>query len=155
MPVELVALRLGLHVERTQLGDGVSGVLVVHDGRGVIGVNASDAPVRQRFTIAHECGHYELHRERMPVFIDKQYLGPLFAVFRDGKSVTGEDRREREANAFAAALLMPEAFVLDATAQLRLDIEDDAAIDELARRFEVSRQAMTFRLANLITVGRR
>jgi Zn-dependent peptidase ImmA (M78 family) len=129
----------------------VSGVLVVQDGRGVIGVNASDAPVRQRFTIAHECGHYELHKERMPVFIDKQFLRPMLAVFRDGKSSSGEDRLEREANAFAASLLMPEHLVLEEVSRLRLDVEDDAAVDELARRFEVSRQAMSFRLANLFS----
>lgn len=147
--MELVALRLGLRVERTELGDGVSGVLVVQDGRGVIGVNESDSPVRQRFTIAHECGHFELHRGQMPVFIDKQFLKPMLAAFRDGKSSSGEDLLERQANAFAATLLMPEHLVLDEVSRLRLDVEDDAAVDELSCRFEVSKQAMSFRLANL------
>ena len=153
--MELIALRLGLHVQRERFGDDVSGVLVVQDGRGVIGVNAGQAPVRQRFTIAHEIGHYELHRHRMAVFIDKQFLGPMFAVFRDGKSATGEDQREREANAFAAGLLMPERLVMQAVTHLRADVEDESVIEELARHFDVSRQAMTFRVANLMSGARR
>ena len=142
-------------MQRERFGDDVSGVLVVQDGRGVIGVNSAQAPVRQRFTIAHEIGHFEMHRHRMPVFIDKQFLGPMFAVFRDGKSATGEDQREREANAFAAALLMPEPLVMRAVTHMRADVQDDSVIEELARHFEVSRQAMTFRVANLMSGMRR
>lgn len=149
IPVERVALQLGLQVERALLGDDVSGLLVVQDSRGVIGVSAAHAPVRQRFTIAHEIGHFLLHREAMPVFIDKQFFKPYFAAFRDNRSSTGEDRLEREANSFAAALLMPAALVREAIAQLQVDVADEDAIDELAKRFGVSRQAMTFRVANL------
>lgn len=150
--VERVAARLSVQVERTEFGDDVSGVLVVDDGRGVIGVNAAHAPTRQRFTIAHEIAHYVLHRDQLPVFIDKglrQYL----AVFRDGSSSTGEHRREREANGFAAALLMPAVLVRDEVARLRLDLEDEDAVDALAARFRVSRQAMSFRLVNLAEAG--
>src|SRR5690242_10409831 len=74
--VDRVARRLGLEVELATLGDDISGVLVVQDGRGVIGVSENQAPTRQRFTIAHEIGHYVLHRDKMPVFIDKQFLRP-------------------------------------------------------------------------------
>lgn len=151
--VEQIALRLGLQVEHALLGDEVSGLLVIQDENGMIGVNASHAPVRQRFTIAHEIGHFLLHRKQMPVFIDKQFFKPYFAAFRDSSSAAGEDRLEIEANAFAAALLMPATFVRSAIAELRVNIADDEAIDELAKRFLVSRQAMTFRVANLATLG--
>ena len=150
--VERVARRLGLEVERAVLGDDVSGLLVVQDGRGVIGVNANQATTRQRFTIAHEIGHFMLHRGRMPVFIDKQFLKPYFAVYRDATSATGEDRMERDANSFAAALLMPKTLLLEAINQLHgdlEDLEDDEAVNELAKRFQVSRQSMSFRLAKL------
>jgi Zn-dependent peptidase ImmA (M78 family) len=136
-------------VERAALGDDVSGLLVVQDDHGVIGVSASQAPARQRFTIAHELGHFLLHREVMPVFIDKQFFKPYLAAFRDSASSKGEDRIEREANSFAAALLMPAAMVRKAIAQLEVDVADEDAIDELAKQFQVSRQAMTFRIANL------
>lgn len=150
--VENIARRLGLEVERAALGDDVSGLLVVQDGRGVIGVNSSQATTRQRFTIAHEIGHFVLHRGRMPVFIDKQFLKPYFAVYRDSTSSTGEDRMERDANSFAAALLMPKTLVLQAINDVHGhldDLEDDEAVNELAKRFQVSRQSMSFRLAKL------
>jgi Zn-dependent peptidase ImmA (M78 family) len=149
IPVERVALRLGLRVERAPLGDGVSGLLVIQDGRGMIGVSATQSAARQRFTIAHEIGHFVLHKDVMPVFIDKQFLRPYLAAFRDAASATGEDVVEREANAFAAALLMPANLVHAAVAKLGVDVADDDAIEELARWFQVSRQAMTFRVANL------
>lgn len=149
IPVEQVALKLGLQVERATLGDDVSGLLVVQDGHGVIGVSSAQALVRQRFTIAHEIGHFLLHKEKMPVFIDKQFFKPYLAAFRDSTSSTGEDRMEREANSFAAALLMPASMVRHAIAELGVDFADEDAIDELAKRFQVSRQAMTFRVANL------
>lgn len=149
VPIEVIAQRLGLEVERAILGDDVSGLLVVQDGRGVIGVSVQHPPTRQRFTIAHEIGHFLLHKDIMPVFIDKQFLQPYFTAFRDSTSSTGENKREREANSFAAALLMPPRLVLDAIATLQTDITDDDAVEDLAKRFQVSRQAMAFRLANL------
>lgn len=117
-------------------------------------MNAVQAPTRQRFSIAHEVGHFLLHRKAMTVFIDTQFTRPYLAAFRDSTSATGEDKREREANAFAAALLMPESLVREAVAQLAVDVEDDAAVVELAKRFDVSRQAMTFRLVNLLATAR-
>lgn len=149
VPVDLIAQRLGVQVERANLGDGVSGILYVQDGRGVIGVNSTHAPVRQRFTIAHELGHFLLHREMMPVFIDKQFFKPYLAVFRDTNSSKGEDALEREANAFAASLLMPASMLRSCIREMHVDVADDDAVEELARRFKVSRQAMSFRIANL------
>ena len=54
--VDLLARRLGLNVEPAELGDDVSGVLVVNDGASMIGYNLHQSPVRQRFSIAHELG---------------------------------------------------------------------------------------------------
>src|SRR5438132_329346 len=103
--VELVAYRLDLRTEAAPLGENVSGLLVVEKGHGVIGYNVTQASVRQRFTIAHEIGHFILHRSNNPsdLFIDTHYI----VYRRDAQSSTGENRREIEANRFAAALLMP------------------------------------------------
>lgn len=145
IPAESVALRLGLQVEQAKLGADVSGVLVVADGRGIIGVNSEHSSLRQRFSIAHEIGHFLLHRNDQELFIDKTY----FAAFRDSRSSTGEDHREREANAFAAALLMPSTLLRKAVDQHEFDLADELGLDALAHLFQVSRQAMTFRVANL------
>jgi len=155
IPVEKIALQLGLVVERAVLGDDVSGLLVVQDGRGVIGVNTTQSPTRQRFTIAHELGHFVLHPKAMPVFIDKSFLKPYFSAFRNSASSTGEDRLEREANSFAASLLMPAKLVHEAIRELQVDLADDDEVEILAKRFQVSRQAMSFRLANLAHLDER
>lgn len=155
IPVERIAEQLGLAVERADLGPEVSGLLVVKEQHGIIGVNVQHSTTRQRFTIAHEIGHFLMHRDRMPVFIDRQFLTAYLASFRNARSATGEDHREREANAFAASLLMPKALVQSAVDEFGSDVSDSDAIELLAKRFHVSKQAMTFRVANLVDSGPR
>lgn len=138
-------------IDPAPLGDGVSGVLVINDDHGVIGINQTDALVRQRFTIAHEIGHFELHRGQNRVFIDRQF-DKVEAFFRDTRSAEGMERQEVEANAFAACLLMPKRLVQLAIRRkdFRFDLGDeDVALAPLAALFQVSRQAMSFRLSNL------
>lgn len=150
VPVELVAYKRGLKVEPFDLGDGVSGVLLISEGKGVIGYNSTQSLVRRRFTIAHECGHYEMHRNSGQLFIDKRYIDKqYFVAFRDGRSSTGEDKQEREANAFAAALLMPEGILRREIEKRYFDLADETALSDLAELFQVSQQAMMYRLLNL------
>lgn len=146
VPVDVVAHRLGLKVEAAQLGENVSGLLVIVEGKGIIGYNSSHPEVRQRFTIAHEIGHYILHQEQDSLFIDKKYGA---AYRRDEQSSLGEKPREIQANRFAAALLMPEDLVEKEFVRSEFDLGDEYALIELARKFRVSSQAMAFRLANL------
>jgi Zn-dependent peptidase ImmA (M78 family) len=145
VPIHLVAQRLGLMVESVHLGDEVSGVLVVDGEVGVIGYNVLHAEVRQRFTIAHEIGHYLLHRSDSSLFIDQRY----FSAFRDARSSEGSEPREREANAFAASLLMPSHLVRWELKHRSFDLADEDALSLLAKTFRVSTQAMAFRLSNL------
>lgn len=145
--IDVLAHRLKLTTEAAALGDNVSGVLVVENERGAIGYNSSHAPVRQRFTIAHEIAHYVLHvnkNRRSQLFID-QYV----AFRRDGQSSTGSDHREVEANRLGAALLMPESLVRAEIVKHSLDLDDDEAVNLLAKRFQVSTAAMTNRLTTL------
>lgn len=73
---------------------------------------------------------------------------------RSPESSTAEDVEEIESNAFAAALLMPEPFLRNDTAGFVLDVEDAALVQKLAKRYNVSAQAMTVRLINLSSRGR-
>jgi hypothetical protein len=85
---------------------------------------------RRRFSIAHEIGHFVLHPEQ--------------ARYERGGSTNEAMRaREREADAFAAELLMPEHLVRQAA------FEEGADARRLADRFEVSVAAMTVRLRRL------
>lgn len=144
--VEAIARELGVRVEfQASDDDELSGCIVSVPGGAVIGVNRDQARTRQRFTIAHELGHYVLHRRQLAdVHLQRGY-----------RASQGDDPTEIEANAFAAELLMPRALV---EASLRdrghgsgLDAEsgDTDVIRELAREFDVSEQAMTIRLVNL------
>lgn len=64
-------------------------------------VNAEDSGVRQAFTIAHELGHWLLHRNYLQ---DDDYAVLLRNTCSESNKT---DYREREANAFAAHLLVP------------------------------------------------
>lgn len=146
LPVNLsrVVECLGLSLNEKPLENEYSGFLAVKEK--TIVVNLRHPSVRRRFTIAHEIGHYQLHRrsEDIPVFIDR-------AVYHRKESVAGVDHlMEMQANAYAAGLLMPETlldnYLEDHPA---LDLEKPADIKTLAEEFEVSRPAMEFRLINL------
>lgn len=113
----------------------------------MIGLNATHAKTRQRFTIAHEIGHLHLHQGR-PMFVDRS----VRIDRRDANAALGLDREEIEANSFAAALLMPQEMILAAVTQLsphRGATGTEETIRRLASRFDVSPQAMEYRLANL------
>jgi Zn-dependent peptidase ImmA (M78 family) len=144
--VEAIANSAGLRVVRRPMESNTSGLLVRDDGSAVIGVNAANHPRRQRFTIAHEMGHFLLHEGR-PLLVDST----VRVNKRDGLSSMATNREEIEANSFAAHLLMPSESVYAAVAEASAGISRDPEelVVALARRFEVSEQAMSFRLHNL------
>lgn len=92
--------------------------------------NRDEISYRNRFTIAHELGHVVLG-----------HVTDVRSPKRD-TTFTNDDPDERYANAFAAALLMPEKFVRKLYRSAR-------NIQELADAFGVSTAAMNFRLKNL------
>lgn len=140
--VETVAKRLGAKVVFDDMEDDVSGFLLREKSVATIAVNKLHHPNRQRFTIAHECGHLFLHADQGDrLWLDKAYF------FRDGSSSSGDRLAEIQANQFAGGLLMPEEL-------LRASLEDESKVSDvdifrLALRFRVSEQAMTLRLVSL------
>jgi Zn-dependent peptidase ImmA (M78 family) len=128
------------------LEDDISGFLFRKGKKMVIAVNEFHPKTRQRFTAAHEIGHFQL-KHGGQLFIDRGLVN-----FRDSDSSTGEIEQEREANAFAAELLMPEEF-LRKDLRKRIDIKNQESLEKLAKKYEVSLQALTFRLVNLGLIG--
>ena len=143
VPVEHVARALGARLVFEPLDDELSGLLYRGAGGSTIGVNSAHPRTRQRFTVAHEVGHLVLHEDKA-MFVDKLVRVHL----RDSNSATGTLSEEREANAFAAALLMPRSQVMEALNRVK-ELTGDDLVRSLAERFEVSSQAMEYRLANL------
>lgn len=136
-PVDLFAIteHLGIDVYQATFNQDVSGLIEKRKNSTKIYVNENDAPVRQRFTMAHELGHYFLHlKDTEGNFFDNEK-----SLFRNGG---GDPIIEKEANQFAAALLMPEKDV-------HTEYFMTGSISELAYQFRVSSQAMEIRLKNM------
>jgi hypothetical protein len=143
VPVEAIAEDLlGLRVERSWDIE-CSGMLLPAARRIVLSAHEdaggrNDAPLRRfRFTIAHEIGHWVCHclEGRAPE-MKPSYCRPVDLTEAADRNL------EREANVFAAELLMPGPAVRQSWAEL----EDVAAC---AARFDVSPSAMHWRAHNL------
>jgi len=137
VPVEEVADKCQIKISRAPNND-FSGMLIRKDGRALIGVNNSESTVRQRFTIAHELGHFFLHPNK-DAFID----------YRDNKKEIMRTPREKQANMFAAALLMPRHILLRDFKAIAKEGFSEDELHDLAKQYEVSEDAMRFRLMNL------
>jgi Predicted Zn peptidase len=133
LDVEKLANEMGAKVLYADLKDNISGMLEQDsNGSWVIRVNKSHHPTRQRYTIAHELGHYCLHRSDDMVFEDQVF-------FRNVERTP----METEANHFAAELLMPvetfEKFLRDGIVN----------VEDLALKFNVSPVALRVRAQQL------
>lgn len=147
--VKKIAELLGVSVIPYDFGDEMSGVLVLKNDKGTIGFNKDHSITRQRFTIAHELGHYILHRKNHnDVFVDRDFI---IMYRRNCKYSESELLQEQEANAFAAAILMPEPLIEQELKNNNYysTLSELELIEKLARTFKVSAPAMTFRLNNL------
>ena len=137
-PVTL-AQRVGIPIRNAEFDDpNMAGMIVKRGDQVSMLVRGGDPPLRKRFTIAHELGHYFLHLGEDGEFVDRD--ANLFRLpSADDRAASPDRRREIQANLFAAALLMPEA-------ELRLYWKERKSIAELARIFQVSPEAMGYRL---------
>lgn len=133
LPVDPAAIALNMGV--TVLSDPeiapASGTFNLTGDGPTIRFNSREPKVRQRFTIAHELGHYALAH------------GDAFRDTSGEFSASNFDLREVSANQFAAALLIPKAAVDEVISQ------GTTQLAELARIFEVSEAAMRYRLKDL------
>ena len=143
--VRKIAKNLQIQLIPYDFGESVSGAILMEDNQVIIGFNPDEPVVRTRFTIAHEIGHFKLHGGGESLFVDKHFY------LRDENNTSGK-RKEREANAFAAALLMPR-FMLKQSINSLLgtskNMTDEDIVKNLAREYEVSQIAMSYRLSNL------
>ncbi len=147
VPVTRIAKALGIQLRFSPLDVELSGMIYMRETVPIVGVNSLHHPSRQRFTLAHECGHFLLHKELISkeVHVDKAF--PM--LMRDSLSAMGVDETEMEANLFAAELLMPTDLILEALEGELVDIDEEATVNALAKRFKVSQAAMRFRLGNV------
>lgn len=132
-----IARRMGIKVLLGDLPDDISGMIRQDDtGQVLMYIDTDESPRRQRFTAAHELGHYA---ERA----SSGQLDEPFVDRRGDLATRGTSPSEIFANEFAASLLMPSALVR------RLYRHNGLRAWELAKFFEVSPQAAEIRLQNL------
>jgi Zn-dependent peptidase ImmA (M78 family) len=157
IPIETLAHDIGAEVRLRPAEDGLSGFLLrdLKQNRAIIGVNSTHHANRRRFTIAHEMGHFMLHGGQR-FYLDGSDRGFQIDRFdlklRNVEASKGTDVQEKEANLFAAELLMPKSFLDNDLAKQTFDLLDERAtnvLSELASRYEVSISALTFRLSYL------
>ena len=134
-----------LHIILSETAEGISGATVYLKASNEFSIiiNKNKPKTRQNFTIAHELGHYFLHKEIIKseeVLVDGDNSLDNNILFRLDAAETS--MVETEANNFAAALIMPESLVRKAW-------EDLADIEEMASVFKVSPSAMSIRLEKL------
>ena len=139
-PVRLyvIAEALDVPVYEWQFPDEISGVFFSEGSVVAVGVNEQHPHVRQRFTTAHELGHFVFDSER-DLFID--FAASDATAMEENSGANSS--LERKANRFAAALLMPRDWIEDDVSTYGPDLT------LLAKRYEVSEQALWFRLLNL------
>jgi Zn-dependent peptidase ImmA (M78 family) len=148
VPIEKIIKKCHVVLQYAPFEEDLSGMAYINDGLAIIGINALHHPNRQRFSAAHELGHHMLHADhlREAVHVDKG----LRALLRDDVSSQGVDVLEIQANAFASELLMPRDLLVKALDEDGVDMEDDAQIEALAKKFRVSASAIRFRLTGLM-----
>ena len=142
--IEGIIRNLGIKLDKkADLDVHISGqIQKLPDNGYQISTNKENHYFRQRFTMAHELGHYLFHRKMIGDGVDDDMM---FRSTIEGnffnQSITQSE--ETEANQFAASVLMPARLISN------LQKEGFNTAAELAKKLQVSETAMSIRLDSL------
>ena len=137
VPIEKIVKSFDIEIGRAP-SSKFSGLLLRKDGKSLIGINSSETFARQRFSMAHELGHFILH-ETNDTFVD----------YRNNQKGVPRTQKEMEADTFAASLLMPKTFLERDFQKLAQNGFNPEYIGILAETYQVSSEAMSYRLISL------
>lgn len=116
--------------------EGKEGEIVSVGNRSIITVNSNiQFETKKRFAACHELGHYEMHRDKRPIFSDTEE--DLINWYKAGP-------HEMEANEFAAEFLMPSELFYKECERKKFEPK---VIEHLANRFQVSKTAAILKFA--------
>lgn len=132
--------KMGIKILYLSLPEGISGGSTISDFGMAILVNSEDASWRRHFDLAHEFFH----------LITWDYF-PIEQVYKTGKTDI-----ERLANVFASAFLMPEDEIRRAV-EKRIESGKITYLSliEIAQDFDVSIEALLWRLVNLNLIDKK
>ncbi len=118
--------------------EGSEARLIGANDRAIITINSTSPRARQRFSAAHELGHWAFDRGKIAVACgEMQLIGEW-----------GQGNAERKANRFAADLLLPRKMFKRFSRHRPILW---ATVRELAERFQTSQTATAIRLVELGT----
>jgi len=135
IPIETIVSSKNLLLKEEKL-DGCEGRIIMKGDSGIITINSNiESIIKKRFAIAHELGHFILHRNKNIVFNDNE---EVFLNWYQEKF----SKEEIEANEFAAEFLMPTSLFQKECSGKKFGPN---IIDSLANRFQVSKTAAILR----------
>lgn len=149
VPVWEIAKAKGARIVPNSIDGDLAGFIYRNGDETIIGVNTGQAQVRQNFTVAHELGHFLLHDNDGQLHVDHSFRA---VRLRGAVAELGIDENEKEANLFAAELLMPKEFLekdIEELVESGLDLYDEEMAPKLAAHYGVSTQALMYRLQYL------
>lgn len=137
LTIEEISYSIGLNIRETLL-QGSEGRILIKGSTGIISISSDITHLGKRnFVLAHEIGHFLLHRHIVTLFSDTDKT--LSAWHTKGP-------HESEANAFASELLMPEHLFRDKVSNMKLSI---GLIEETSNYFHTSLLATFLRYVQL------
>ena len=162
IPVNIVEKIKEQNIELNELcydlHDEVLGEIKKENGKYKINIQGYDFNYRRRFTMAHELGHYKLHKD----LLDDEGLDDGLSyetMYRKNAKISSN--QETQANKYAIDMLVPKELIISIVKELNKIKEIPRIIDEngeannlnlieyLSNRFEVSKIALGFRLNQL------
>jgi len=135
LELEVILTSKNLIVKEEEM-EGADGRIVMGENGGVVTINSQiSIPAKKRFVLAHELGHFELHRTKSRIFNDDD--DTLNRWYEKNSS-----SEETEANEFAAEFLMPSDIFYGECKGKKFS---PVVIENLATRFQVSKTAAILR----------
>jgi len=137
LPIEVIINSKNILIKEEDI-DGADGRILMKENSGIITLNSRiDFYPKKRFVLAHELGHFELHRHLKKGFNDNDETlnhseQPYFS------------KEEIEANEFASEFLMPTSVF---RRECNQKVFNHKVIEHLAQRFQVSKTAAILKFA--------
>lgn len=139
--------KVGFKIYSLEMDETLSGRIgIANEFKEILGskkilqINSKDNRGHQRFTMAHELGHYIFDYDG-----HNRYAN-AYSLAEDDVNSPGEIR----VNRFAAALLMPKNIFVDKyTARKTLGLDEVSICKSLAEEFEVSETVVSKRIVEL------
>ena len=145
-PASLPCLLRDLNIQLVyaNLEKNISGIIEHINNEYRIIVNENHPLTRQRFTIAHELGHYILHRDLIGdgIYDNKGYRCEYPNKYNNPNIGRYQ---ETEANKFAVNLLMPMDKINEYKEKYNY-LDKNSLVETMSDIFQVSKQSMAIRL---------